>query len=359
MKSLTVNLGPRSYPIHIGTRLLDQRDVFEPYCKRGAVCIVTDDKVAPLYLKRLQNALADLKPHSITLPNGEQNKHWPTLDRILTFLLKNELGRDCTLIALGGGVVGDLTGFAAACYQRGIPYLQVPTTLLAQVDSSVGGKTAINHRYGKNMIGAFHQPRAVIADTGALASLDARNFSAGLAEIIKYGIMADADLFLWLETNVQALLARDNEALNHVVYRSCELKSEVVAADEHETGQRELLNLGHTFGHAIEVGMGYGEWLHGEAVAVGMMMAAAVSSRLGWLSAAEYRRIGRLLERAGLPVKAPDSLSPADFMRHMQRDKKVRDGQLRLVLPRGIGKAVVSADFAPAALADTLAGKPL
>jgi 3-dehydroquinate synthase len=359
MKSLNVKLGSRSYPIHIGTELLEQRDLFEPHCKPGAVCIVTDDKVAPLYLKRLQNTLADFKPFSVTLPNGEQNKHWPTLDRIFTFLLKNELGRDSTLIALGGGVMGDLVGFAAACYQRGIRYLQVPTTLLAQVDSSVGGKTAINHRYGKNMIGAFHQPQAVIADTGTLASIDARNFSAGLAEIIKYGIMADADFFLWLETNIQTLLARESEALNQVVYRSCEIKAEVVAADERETGRRELLNLGHTFGHAIEVGMGYGEWLHGEAVAAGMMMAAALSSRMGWLSAAEYRRIGRLLERTGLPVRPPDSLSPADFMQHMQRDKKVRDGQLRLVLPRGIGKAVVSADVDPAALADTLAGKPL
>ncbi|HEX5340291.1 MAG TPA: 3-dehydroquinate synthase [Gammaproteobacteria bacterium] len=359
MKSLSVKLGSRSYPIHIGTGLLGQRELFEPHCQHGPVCIVTDDKVAPLYLETLQRTLADSRLHSMTLPNGEQNKHWQTLDRIFTFLLKNELGRDTTLIALGGGVVGDLTGFAAACYQRGIRYLQVPTTLLAQVDSSVGGKTAINHRYGKNMLGAFHQPQAVIADTGTLASLDARDFSAGLAEAIKYGIMADADFFLWLETNIQALLARDSELLNYAIYRSCEIKAEVVAADERETGQRELLNLGHTFGHAIEVGMGYGEWLHGEAVAAGITMAAALSVRLGWLTAAEYRRISRLLERAGLPVKAPDTLAPADFMQHMQRDKKVRDGRLRLVLPRGIGRAVVSDDFAPAALADTLAGKPL
>ena len=359
MKSLTVNLGSRSYPIHIGSQILEQRDLFEPYCQHGPVCIVTDDKVAPLYLGRLQRTLAVFKPHSVTLPNGEQNKHWQTLDRIFTFLLKNELGRDCTLIALGGGVVGDLTGFAAACYQRGIPYLQVPTTLLAQVDSSVGGKTAINHRYGKNMIGAFHQPQAVIADTGTLASVDARNFSAGLAECIKYGIMADADFFLWLETNIQALLGRDNDILNYAAYRSCEIKAAVVAADERENGPRELLNLGHTFGHAIEVGMGYGEWLHGEAVAAGMMLAAALSARMGWLTAAEFRRISRLLERAGLPVKAPDSLTPEAFMQHMQRDKKVRNGHLRLVLPHGIGKAVVSSDFDPAALTDTLAGKPL
>ncbi|HEX5340188.1 MAG TPA: 3-dehydroquinate synthase [Gammaproteobacteria bacterium] len=359
MKSLTVNLGARSYPIHIGTGLLDQPELFKPHLDGAAVCIVSDDKVAALYLERVQRTLADLKPHHVILPNGEQNKHWQTLDRIFTFLLKNELGRDSALIALGGGVVGDLTGFAAACYQRGIPYLQVPTTLLAQVDSSVGGKTAINHRYGKNMIGAFHQPQAVIADTGVLASLDARELSAGLAEVIKYGLMADADFFLWLEANIQALLARDSESLNYAIYRSCEIKAKVVAADERETGQRELLNLGHTFGHAIEVGMGYGEWLHGEAVAAGMMLAAALSVRIGWLSAAEYRRISRLLERAGLPVKAPDTLAPADFMQHMQRDKKVRDGRLRLVLPHGIGRAVVSADFEPAALADTLAGNPL
>lgn len=359
MKSLTVNLGTCSYPIHIGSRLLDQRDLFVPFFKTGAICIVTDDRIAPLYLERLQRTLAAFKPHSVILPNGEQNKHWQTLDRIFTFLLKNELGRDSTLIALGGGVIGDLTGFAAACYQRGIHYLQIPTTLLAQVDSSVGGKTAINHRYGKNMIGAFHQPQAVIADTDTLASLDTRDFSAGLAESIKYGIMADADFFLWLETNIQALLARDSELLNYAIYRSCEIKAEVVAADERETGQRELLNLGHTFGHAIEIGLGYGEWLHGEAVAAGMMLAAALSTRMGWLTSAEYRRISRLLERAGLPIKAPDSLTHEDFMQHMQRDKKVREGRLRLVLPRGIGKAVMSAEFDPAALADTLAGKPL
>jgi 3-dehydroquinate synthase len=360
MKTLSVDLGARSYPIHVGSALLGQRDLFAPYCEHGQVCIVTDDLVAPLYLERLQHTLAGFKLHSTILPNGEQNKHWQTLDRIFTFLLKNELGRDTTLIALGGGVVGDLTGFAAACYQRGIPYLQVPTTLLAQVDSSVGGKTAINHRYGKNMIGAFYQPRAVIADTDTLATLDTRNFSAGLAEVIKYGMMADADFFLWLETNIQALLAHDRELLTQVVHRSCELKARVVAADEREAGgQRELLNLGHTFGHAIEVGLGYGEWLHGEAVAAGMMMASALSVRMGWLTAAEYRRLGRLLERAGLPIKAPEALTPENFMQHMQRDKKVRNGRLRFVLPHGIGKAEITDAFDAVALADTLAGKPL
>lgn len=359
MKSLTVELDQRSYPIHIGERLIGQFDLFAPYCKTGAVCIVTDDKVAPLYLEPLKSTLAETKPLSLILPNGEQNKQWQTLDRIFAFLLKQEFGRDCTLIALGGGVIGDLTGFAAACYQRGVNYLQVPTTLLAQVDSSVGGKTAINHRYGKNMVGAFHQPRAVIADIETLTSLDARNFSAGLAEIIKYGIMADADFFLWLETNIQSLLAHDSEILKQVIYRSCQIKAEVVAADERESGQRELLNLGHTFGHAIEVGLGYGEWLHGEAVAAGIMMAAAMSCRTGGLSAAEYRRIGRLLERAGLPIKPPETLGAAEMLQYMQRDKKVRDGKLRLVLPHGIGQALVSDKFDPAALQATLAGEPL
>lgn len=358
MKSLTVQLGLRSYPIHIGAQLLDQPELFRLHL-HGAVCIVTDDKVAPLYLERLQRTLADFKPRSVILPNGEQNKHWQTLDRIFTYLLKNEFSRDSTLIALGGGVTGDLTGFAAACYQRGIPFLQVPTTLLAQVDSSIGGKTAINHRYGKNMIGAFHQPQAVIADTGTLASLEAREFSAGLAEVVKYGLMADADFFLWLETNIQNVLKRDTDILQHAIFRSCEIKASIVAADEREQGTRERLNLGHTFGHAIEVALGYGEWLHGEAVAVGMMLAAALSVRIGWLSAAEYRRIGRLLERVGLPTKPPASLTPAQFMQHMQHDKKVRDGRLRLVLPHGIGKALVSDDFDASALADTLAGKPL
>ncbi|HET7930997.1 MAG TPA: 3-dehydroquinate synthase [Rhodanobacteraceae bacterium] len=359
MRSLSVQLGARSYPIHIGPGLLGQTGPFEPHLKAGRVCIVSDDRVAALYLERVQQTLAAFKPQSVILPNGEQNKHWQTLDRIFTFLLKNGFGRDSVLLALGGGVIGDLAGFAAACYQRGIPWLQLPTTLLAQVDASVGGKTAINHRYGKNMIGAFHQPQAVIADTGTLASLDARNFSAGLAEVIKYGVMADADFFLWLETHVQALLAHDGELLGELIYRCCDIKARIVAEDEREAGQRELLNLGHSFGHAIEVGLGYGEWLHGEAVAAGMMLAAGLSVRLGWLSAAEYRRIGRLLERAGLPVKPPDTLTPADFMQHMRHDKKVREGRLRLILPHGIGKAVASEDFDPAALADTLAGKPL
>ena len=359
MKTLLVQLGKRSYPIHIGAGLLSQGMLIRERLQKERLCIVTDDRVGPLYLEKLRASLRPLNVESVTLPHGEENKDWENLDLIFTALLKSGYGRDSALLALGGGVVGDLTGFAAACYQRGIPYVQVATTLLAQVDSSVGGKTAINHRYGKNMIGAFHQPLVVIADTATLNTLDARQLGAGLAEVIKYGLIKDIHFFEWLEANIQLLMAKDEEALDRAVVRSCEIKAAIVAADEHEQGERALLNLGHTFGHAIETALGHGEWLHGEAVAVGLVMAAALSVRQGNLKATEYRRLCRLLERAGLPIAPPDNVSPEEMRKHMARDKKVRDGKLRLVLPKSIGQAEVTEDFDDAMLEATFENEPM
>ena len=359
MKTLIVQLAKRSYPIHIGYGLLNQGMLIRERLQKERLCIVTDDRVAPLYLEKLKSALKPLVVESVTLPHGEENKDWETLDLIFTALLKSGYGRDTALLALGGGVVGDLTGFAAACYQRGIAYVQIPTTLMAQVDSSVGGKTAINHRYGKNMVGAFHQPLVVVADTGTLDSLEPRQLSAGLAEVIKYGLIKDIRFFEWLEANIQALVARDEEALDHAVVRSCEIKSAVVAADEREQGERALLNLGHTFGHAIETALGHGEWLHGEAVAVGLTMAAALSVRQGQFKQTEYRRLCRLLERAGLPITPPDNITAQEMRKHMSRDKKVLAGQLRLVLPKSIGQAVVTTEYDDKALQATLEAEPV
>src|SRR6185312_8836165 len=354
MKTLLVQLGKRSYPIHIGGGLLNQGMLIRERLQKERLCIVTDDRVAPLYLEKLKSALRPLTVESVTLPHGEENNDWETLDLIFTALLKSGYGRDSALIALGGGVVGDLTGFAAATYQRGIPYVQVATTLMAQVDSSVGGKTAINHRYGKNMVGAFHQPLVVMADTQTLDTLDARQLSAGLAEVIKYGLIKDSRFFEWLEANIQSLMARDEDALDHVVVRSCEIKSAIVAADETEKGERALLNLGHTFGHAIETAL-----VHGEAVSVGLVMAAALSVRLGQFKPTEYRRLCRLLERAGLPTSLPDNISAQEMRKHMGRDKKALAGQLRLVLPKSIGQAVVTTEFDDAALEATLEAEPV
>ena len=359
MATLTVQLGNRSYPIHINAGLLERTELFSEFLHKQAVCIITDDIVAPLFLRKVARTLKEFAPEHLVLPHGEKHKDWRSLDNIFGFLLKRGLGRDAVLLALGGGVVGDLTGFAAACYQRGISYIQVPTTLLAQVDSSVGGKTAINHRDGKNMIGAFHQPLAVVADINTLKTLPPRELSAGLAEVIKCGLIKDMDLFLWLEAHVQEMLELNPEACQHAMMRACEIKAAIVAEDEREQGRRALLNLGHTFGHAIETALGYGEWLHGEAVAAGIGMAAEMSVRMDWLKASEYRRICRLLERAGLPSKAPDTLKPMQILAQMRKDKKVRKGRLRLALPRGIGQAVISDDFDPRLLGDTLAGKPI
>ena len=355
MQTLTVELNERSYPIHIGENLLFRPELILPHLARKQVAIVTNTTVAPLYLDTLSKALAedgvDVVP--VILPDGEAYKNSVTLNLIYDALLTRRCERKTTLIALGGGVIGDLTGFAAATYLRGVPFIQVPTTLLAQVDSSVGGKTGINHPLGKNMIGAFYQPKLVLADTTTLNTLPERELSAGLAEVIKYGLIRDLPFFEWLEQNIDKLLARDLQALAYAIKRSCENKAEVVAADEREGGVRALLNLGHTFGHAIEAGMGYGNWLHGEAVAAGTVLAANLSRRLGWIGAAEANRIRALFERARLPVEAPD-LGTETYLEHMAVDKKVESGRMRFVLLKAIGTAVVSADVPEQALRETL-----
>ncbi len=353
--SLDVDLGERSYPIYIGQNLLRDAGRFRPHIPSKQVLVVSNETVAPLYMQTLLDTLQGLQVEQVVLPDGEEYKTLEILNRIFDRLLEKRFDRGCTLIALGGGVIGDMTGFAAACYQRGVNFIQVPTTLLSQVDSSVGGKTGVNHPLGKNMIGAFYQPRAVVIDIETLKTLPARELSAGLAEVIKHGIIKDADYFTWLEANMERLRALDADALAHAVEGSCLIKSRVVSADEREAGQRALLNFGHTFGHAIETGMGYGNWLHGEAVGAGMCMAARMSRLLGWLTPEEEARITALIEAAGLPTAPPD-LSPARFMELMSVDKKVMAGQLRLVLLKGIGKALISDDFSMDALQRTLAG---
>jgi 3-dehydroquinate synthase len=356
-RTLTVDLGDRSYPIIIGPGVLRDSASFTPWIRSRQVLIVTNETVGPLYLESLTRTLGDqYRLASVVLPDGEEYKSLEVLNRIFDKLLSERFDRGCTLLALGGGVVGDMTGFAAATYQRGVDFVQVPTTLLSQVDSSVGGKTGVNHALGKNMIGAFHQPRCVVADTETLDTLPDRELSAGLAEVIKYGLINDAEFFSWLEQNMDALVARSPEALAHAIERSCRDKAEVVAADEKEAGQRALLNLGHTFGHAIENGMGYGEWLHGEAVGAGMCMAARFSVDLGLMSAADEQRARDLIRRAGLPVDPPPagSIDAQKFLELMSVDKKVQDGQLRLVLMSGIGRAFISADFTLDRLAQSL-----
>lgn len=354
MKILNVDLGSRSYPIYIGQGLLGRADLISAHVPGSQVMIVTNSTVAPLYLERAAAAFADRRVEIVTLPDGEQYKSMDTLNSIFDQLLEKRFHRQATVVALGGGVVGDISGFAAACYQRGVNYVQIPTTLLAQVDSSVGGKTGVNHPLGKNMIGAFHQPACVIADTDTLNTLDDRQLSAGIAEVIKYGLIRDPDFFAWLETGIDRLLARDPDALTEAIERSCRNKAEVVARDELERGERALLNLGHTFGHAIETGMGYGSWLHGEAVATGMLMAADMSMRLGWLDQAAVHRIENLIDRAQLPTRAPGELTTDRFIELMGVDKKVRDGRITLVLLRAIGEAVVSDDFDPQLLHTTI-----
>ncbi len=354
MKTLHVELGDRRYPIYIGPGLLGQPELLRPHIPSRQALVVSNTTVAPLYLERTRAALAGLRHETVILPDGEQYKTLATLDEVFTALLQHRFDRNCTIVALGGGVVGDMAGFAAACYQRGVHFIQIPTTLLAQVDSSVGGKTAVNHPLGKNMIGAFHQPRCVLADTDTLATLPDRELSAGLAEVIKYGLIRDLPFLEWLEANLDALLAREAGALSEAIERSCRNKAEIVAADERETGERALLNLGHTFGHAIETGAGYGAWLHGEAVAVGTALAADLSARLGWLSREQVGRILALLERAHLPLAPPPDLSADDFLRLMAVDKKVQDGRLRLILLRGLGQGVIAGDIDPVRLRETL-----
>ncbi len=354
-RTLRVELGERSYPIYIGAGNLAAADLYRQHIAGAQVMVVSNETVAPLYLDRLMSALHGFELGSVILPDGEEYKNLEVWNRVFDALLQKRFNRRCTLIALGGGVVGDMTGFAAACYQRGVPFTQVPTTLLAQVDSSVGGKTGVNHPLGKNMIGAFYQPRCVIADTETLNTLDDRQLSAGIAEVIKYGLIDDPEFFAWLEANMQALRQREPSTLAYAIERCCQDKARIVAADELEAGQRALLNLGHTFGHAIETGVGYGEWLHGEAVAAGICMAGSLSRRLGWLSAQDERRIEALVAGAGLPVAAPASLGVDRFLELMAVDKKVLEGRLRLVLLKGIGGARVTEKFDAGLLRNTLA----
>jgi len=353
---LEVALGGRSYSIHIGSGLLGRPELYAPHLDGGRAALVTNETVAPLYADRVQAAIAAAggNPLRVTLPDGESYKDWKSLDRLHGELLAANADRRTLIVALGGGVIGDLAGFAAATYQRGVACLQVPTTLLAQVDSSVGGKTAINHPFGKNMIGAFHQPRAVLADIDALSTLPAREYAAGLAEVAKYGAIRDAAFLAWIESHAEALVARDAHALAHAIERSCTIKAAIVAEDEREAGVRVLLNFGHTFGHAIESAMGYGTWLHGEAVAAGMVLAARLSARLGRLPAAEAGRLERLLERLGLPVKAP-SIAPERWLEFMGRDKKNRGGRIAFVLLDAPGRATLVRDAPEASVRAVLA----
>lgn len=341
MERLTVALGDRSYPISIGPGLLAQPDFFKASLHSKQIMVVTNETVGPLYLATLKQTLADYRVDVVELPDGEQYKNSEVLDSIYTALLESRHSRDTTIVALGGGVVGDMAGFAAACYQRGVPFIQVPTTLLAQVDSSVGGKTAVNHRLGKNMIGAFYQPQSVVIDIDCLKTLPECEYRAGMAEVIKYGIIYDGELFDWIESHLDEIHRLEPQAVMTIIRRCCEIKAEVVAKDETEQGIRALLNLGHTFGHAIEAHQGYGNWLHGEAVATGMVMAAIAANHLGMLDQASVERIRALLVRVGLPVLPPKEMSLADFMNHMMRDKKVLNQQLRVILPTSIGSAQV------------------
>jgi len=346
MQTLRVALAERSYPIHVGAGILDDPSLYAPCLSGRRAVIVTSDAIAPLYLARVRVALekAGAKPLEIVIEQGEQAKRWETVDGICDALLAARCGRDTLIVALGGGVVGDLAGFAAAIYQRGVPFVQIPTSLLAQVDSSVGGKTGINHARGKNMIGAFHQPLAVIADVSVLDTLPDAELSAGLAEVIKHGFILDAAFTAWLEQNIETLRRRDLQGLTHAVHRSCQIKAEVVSRDEHESGERALLNFGHTFGHAIEAGMGYGSWLHGQAVGAGMVMAAELSLRAGMLPATGVDRVRELTARAGLPVRGPD-LGVERYLELMSVDKKAAGGRLRFILLQDIGRAVVRGEL--------------
>ncbi|TYP82846.1 3-dehydroquinate synthase [Nitrosomonas communis] len=345
----------RSYPIYIGNALLEQVDLLLPHLPQKRVAIVTNTTVAPLYLDQFRRALErhGICSVAIILPDGEDHKNWQTLNLIFDALLEQRCERKTTLIALGGGVIGDLTGFAAATYLRGVPFIQIPTTLLAQVDSSVGGKTGINHPLGKNLIGAFYQPRMVLTDSATLTTLPDRELRAGIAEVIKYGLIRDADFFMWLEQNITGLITRNADILNKAICRSCEIKAEIVAADECEGGVRALLNLGHTFGHAIENAMGYGVWLHGEAVAAGTIMAANLSKQLEFINESDFERICSIFQKIGLPVSAP-KLSPDDYLSLMKLDKKVEEGRIRFILLKRIGEAMMSHDIPASTLRETL-----
>ncbi len=352
--TLRVELGRRSYPILIGAGLLARADLFDQYVGGRDVLVVSNTTVAPLYAAMLISALGARRIVAATLPDGEPHKTLANVARLIDVLVANRFGRDCTVLALGGGVVGDMAGYAAASYQRGVAYVQVPTSLLAQVDSSVGGKTGVNHPGGKNLIGAFHQPKVVVADLQTLATLPQRELRAGLAEVIKYGLICDAAFFDWLEAHIDELLARDVDALSYMIRRSCEIKAQIVGRDEYEQGERAVLNLGHTFGHAIEAATAYSRWLHGEAVGAGLLIAASFSRECGLMSAADVDRIRRLLVRAGLPTDTRE-VPLAVALEHMKMDKKVERGRIRLVVPRAIGECFISADYPDAALERTLA----
>ncbi len=355
MRELRVELGTRSYPIYIAADLLQQAELLHRHVRGRQLLIVSNQTVAPLYLSTVQAHFDGCAVSTVCLPDGEKYKDLEHLNTIFDRLLIDKHNRSTTLIALGGGVVGDMTGFAAACYQRGVDFIQLPTTLLAQVDSSVGGKTAVNHKLGKNMVGAFYQPRCVIVDTATLATLPAREFAAGLAEVIKYGVIADLEFFAWLEANMAALVAREQAALVHAIHRSCATKAAIVAEDEREQGCRAVLNLGHTFGHAIETCMAYQGVLHGEAVAMGTVLAADLAHRMGLLNAVDQHRITALLVAAELPVAVPQQLDLEQILVTMQVDKKVLNGRLRLVLPVALGQAIVTEDFDAQLLQETLA----
>ncbi len=354
MKKLQVALGNRSYPIYIGSNLLSQAELYKQHIKSRQVIVVTNETIAPLYLPTVLKSLQSFSTEQVVLPDGEQFKTLDVVIKIFDQLLSSKFGRNATLIALGGGVIGDMGGFAAACYQRGMPFMQIPTTLLAQVDSSVGGKTGVNHPLGKNMIGAFYQPQCVIADADVLDTLDDRQLSSGLAEVIKYGLIRDLEFFVWLENNMSALLSRDKQALAFAIERSCINKAEIVAEDETETGVRATLNLGHTFGHAIETGVGYGQCLHGEAIAIGTCQAADLSRRKGWLSDADVTRIVTLFKKAKLPINPPSEMDAERFLELMSVDKKNSDGKIRLILLEQIGRATLPINVNPELLEMTL-----
>jgi 3-dehydroquinate synthase len=354
MKVIDVDLAERSYPIYIGKSILSDQKLFERHITSNQVLIITNENVAPLYLQLVEEKLNNVDYETLILPDGETTKSLDSLNQIITRLMEKKYSRTCMLIALGGGVIGDLTGFAAACYQRGVKFMQIPTTLLAQVDSSVGGKTAVNHPLGKNMIGAFYQPCAVIADTKVLSTLPEREFSAGLAEVIKYGIIRDKEFYDWLEDNIELIMKRDDKALEYTIERSCINKAEVVAEDEKESGIRAILNLGHTFGHAIETALNYKKWLHGEAVACGMLMAADLSMRLGLIEQDKVDRIHSLLVRTSLPTQIHKNVKLEQMLENMKVDKKSRDGVLYLILLNDIGNAIISSDYTEQTLKETI-----
>lgn len=358
MPSLHVDLGDRSYPIFIESGVLGLESSFKPYIQGSQVLIVTNNTIDPLYSSKLESSLSNIESVSkVVLPDGEAFKNLETLNQIFDTLLSERHNRKTTLIALGGGVIGDMTGFAAAAYQRGVNFIQVPTTLLSQVDSSVGGKTGVNHPLGKNMIGAFYQPKVVVIDTDVLDTLPDRELSAGMAEVIKYGLIADTDFFKWLEENIDGLMARDKKLLAYAIERSCQIKADVVAKDEKEGGLRAILNLGHTFGHAIEADQGYGKWLHGEAVGAGMVMACEMSYKLGWIDEFVLARAKELITKARLPIAPPAEMTPDTFLKYMMVDKKVLDKTLRLVLLKSLGQAIVTSEFSDDILQKTLAGE--